>query len=217
MWIAKINLKHDCIIGNRCEKYNVEMQSLDLHEKPEKGEINTYSIHQLRGKEENIREFFEDLKNDRNVKYVELNERTLYLVESKKKKPVSEYMKKGIFNIKPTIIDSRGYEHWEICSHQKKELIEFMKKIKPLMDEFELLSIKNTSLKDIYFPKLMPKLTLLQKNALELAISRGYYECPKKINLRELARLSKISLATYQKHLQKAESKIIPDSISFLR
>ena len=63
----------------------------------------------------------------------------------------------------------------------------------------------------------MPKLTALQKMALELAINEGYYEAPKKTNLRELARLSKVSLATYQKHLQKAEAKVIPDVFSFLK
>ena len=93
----------------------------------------------------------------------------------------------------------------------------FIKKVKPLVDEFELLGLKNTPLQNVYFPKIMPKLTVLQKKALELAIKEGYYETPKKTNLRTLAKLSKVSLATYQKHLQKAESKIIPDVLSFLK
>jgi len=28
MWVAKINLKHDCILGNRCEKFKVKLQSV---------------------------------------------------------------------------------------------------------------------------------------------------------------------------------------------
>ena len=100
---------------------------------------------------------------------------------------------------------------------KKEELINFIKKIKPFCDSFDLLSIKNTPLKNIYFPKLMPKLTDLQKKALELAIKEGYYEAPKRTSLRKLAVLMKISLATFQKHLQKAESKVIPDTLSFLK
>ena len=122
-----------------------------------------------------------------------------------------------MFFVKPVIIDTQGYEHWEIASHRKEELMNFIKKVKPLADEFELLSMKNTALQNIYFPKVMPQLTALQKLALELAIKEGYYEAPKKTSLRTLAKLMGISLATYQKHLQKAESKVIPDILSFLK
>jgi len=140
----------------------------------------------------------------------------LFLVESAKNKPVSEFSRK-MFSVKPILIDNKGYEYWEIASYKKEELINFIKKIKPFCDSFDLLSIKNTPLKNIYFPKLMPKLTDLQKKALELAIKEGYYEAPKRTSLRKLAVLMKISLATFQKHLQKAESKVIPDTLSFLK
>lgn len=50
-----------------------------------------------------------------------------------------------------------------------------------------------------------------------LAVKEGYYQAPKKIGLRKLAQMMKISLATYQKHLQKAESKVIPDVLEFLK
>lgn len=216
MWVAKIRLRHDCIIGNRCKKFNVMMQSLDLNEEKKNGQVFTSSIHQLIGDEKNIKRFINDLKKDDRTEFVEFNGQTLFLVETAKKKPASEFSKKMFF-VKPMVLDTNGYEHWEIASHKKEELMNFIKKVKPLADEFDLLSLKNTPLQNIYFPKLMPKLTALQKKALELAIKEGYYETPKKTNLRSLAELSKISLATYQKHLQKAESKIIPDVLSFLK
>lgn len=217
MWVAKIRLRHDCIIGNRCEKYDVMLQSLDLAEQNDKGQTLTSSIHQLIGEEKNIKRFIDDLKNDKRTHHLERNGNTLFLIESAKKKPVSQFIKKKIFVIKPMVTDTHGYEYWEIASHAKEELMNFIKKVKPLVDEFELLSLMNTPLQNVYFPKIMPKLTALQKKALELAITEGYYETPKKTNLRALAKLSKVSLATYQKHLQKAESKIIPDVLSFLK
>ncbi len=216
MWVAKIKLRHDCIIGNRCRKFNVMLQSLDLNEEKKNGKVLTSSIHQLIGDEKNIKKFISDLKKDKRTKYLEFNGQTLFLVENAKKKPVSEFSKK-IFFVKPMILDTNGYENYEIASHRKEELMTFIKRVKPLVDEFELLSLKNTPLQNVYFPKIMPKLTVLQKRALELAIKEGYYETPKKTNLRALAKLSKVSLATYQKHLQKAESKIIPDVLSFLK
>lgn len=217
MWVAKIRLKHDCIIGNRCKKFGIIMQSLDLSEREEEGKVVTSSIHQLVGEEGNIKKFFNDLRKDKRTKYVELNGNTLFLVETAKKKPVSKYMKKKIFVVKPVIIDSQGYEHWEIAAHKKEELMKFINEVRPLMEEFELLSIKNTPLQNIYFPKIMPELTDLQKRALELAVKEGYYQIPKKIGLRKLARMMKVSLSTYQAHLQKAESKVIPNTLSFLK
>ena len=217
MWVAKIKLKHDCIIGNRCESFKITLQSLDLAEKKQGNKIHTSSIHQLIGNEKNIKKFVNDLKKDKRAVHVELNGNTLFLVETAKRKPVSQFIRKNIFVTKPVVIDTRGIEHWEIASHKKEELMNFIKNVKHLIEEFELLSIKNTSLQNIYFPKVMPKLTDLQKQALELAVKEGYYETPKKTNLRALAKLSKVSLATYQKHLQKAESKVIPDLLSFLK
>ena len=216
MWVAKIRLRHDCIIGNRCRKFNVMMQSLDLNEEKKNGKVLTSSIHQLIGDEKNIKKFISDLKKDKRTKYIEFNGQTLFLVESAKKKPVSEFSKKMFF-VKPMLLDNEGYENWEIASHKREELTKFMNNVETLVDEFELLSLRNTPLQNIYFPKVMPKLTGLQKKALEFAIHEGYYETPKRTSLRALAKLSKVSLATYQKHLQKAESKIIPDVVSFLK
>ena len=57
MWVAKIKLRHDCIIGNRCRKFNVMMQSLDLNEEKKNGKVLTSSIHQIIGDERAIKKF----------------------------------------------------------------------------------------------------------------------------------------------------------------
>jgi predicted DNA binding protein len=43
-----------------------------------------------------------------------------------------------------------------------------------------------------------------------LAIKNGYYSSPRKINVKELAKISKLSFSTFQVHLRKAEEKLIP-------
>lgn len=216
MWVVKIRLRHDCILGNRCRKFNVMMQSLNLSEEKENKRILTSSIHQLIGEEQAINRFVSNLKKDKKTRYIEFNGQTLFLIEISKKKPVSEFTRKMFF-VKPVIIDAQGYEHWEMASHKREELTKFIGKVKPLVAEFKLLSLKNTPLQSIYFPKVMPQLTALQKNALELAIKEGYYEAPKKTSLRKLAKMTGVSLATYQKHLQKAESKVIPDILFYIK
>lgn len=216
MWIARIKLKHDCIIGNRCEKFRVILQSYDLNEEKKSGKVLTLSLHQIVGDKNSINKFVKDLKKDKRTKFLEVNENTLFLVESSKNKPVSQFTKRMFF-VKPVVIDMNGYENWEIASYKKEELNRFIEKVGPLCEEFELLSIKETKLNKIYFPKVLPQLTDFQKEALEIAIQNGYYQIPKKISLRKLAKLMNISLATYQKHLQKAESKVMPDILSYLK
>ena len=60
----------------------------------------------------------------------------------------------------------------------------------------------------LYFD--MDNLTDKQKHAFDLAVEHGYYGIPKRTDLAKLSRMMKISLATYQEHLRRAESKIIP-------
>ena len=216
MWVVKIRLIHDCIIGNRCREFDVTLQSYDLNEDKRSEKTTTSSLHHLHGSEKNIKAFIQDLKLDKRTEYLEVNGKMLFLVESAKNKPVSQFSRRMFF-VKPVVIDTNGYEHWEIASPKRKELTDFIKKVEPLCEEFDLQSIQSTKLNDIYFPKVLPQLTDLQKRAFELAIQKEYYEAPKKTNLRALAKLMGISLATYQKHLQKAEQKVMPDILSYLK
>lgn len=216
MWILKTRLKHPCILGDRCEKFQVVLQSYNLNETKEKGEVLTSSLHQMIGSQKNIDAFVVDLKKDKRTKHVEVNGKTLFLVESALHKPVSQFSRKMFF-VKPVVIDTEGYEHWEIASWKKEELMKFISHVKSSCTTFVLLSLKNVPLKEVYFPKVLPFLTEKQKQALELAVFSGYYDTPKRTNLRALAKRMRLSLATYQKHLQKAEAKVMPDILSYLK
>ncbi|GAI84170.1 unnamed protein product, partial [marine sediment metagenome] len=108
-----------------------------------------------------------------------------------------------------------GYETWEIGSWEKGELSKFIKNVEKLSIEFKLLKFHKTNVDNVFFPKLMPNLTDKQKRSIELAIQEGYYESPRKIDLRKLAKKRNISLATYQQHLRTAEEKLIPNLLAF--
>jgi predicted DNA binding protein len=49
-----------------------------------------------------------------------------------------------------------------------------------------------------------------QREVFNLAVSKGYYEVPKKLTLKELAEITGIRASTLQEHLSKAESKLLP-------
>jgi len=59
----------------------------------------------------------------------------------------------------------------------------------------------------------MPSLTKGQKRALEIATQNGYYDFPRKSELKNLAAEAGISLSTFREHLRKAEKKIMPDLV----
>jgi len=213
MWIAKLKAKHDCLIGNRCKKFNVEATAYELGNNIKGKTKITNSMHQLFGKEKQIEKFVKDLKKEKDVLYAELKNNNLFLVEKKKNTPVKNY-NRNIFLASPVKIDIEGYEYWEIGSFNREEINKFLNAMDKICFELEILSIKETTAQNIFFPKILPNLTNLQKKAMDLAIKEGYYKTPKQTSLRKLAKLTKTNLSTYAKHLQVAESKLIPNIFS---
>ena len=82
------------------------------------------------------------------------------------------------------------------------------------MDVCQVININQTKLSEFYFPNVMPNLSEEQKNALKTAYNNDYYTYPRKINIEQLAKISKKSTSTFQEHLRKAEIKIMPNFIA---
>lgn len=216
MWIAKLKYKHDCILGNRCQEFNIFLQSIAFSVFKKGKDYISSSMHYISGNQKNIENFIKELKKDDKVIKLERKGNTFFLLEKEHSKAVKFYSPKIIF-IKPVLIDKDGYETWEIGSWDKKEISNFIKKVRKSIKNFKLIKFKETKIDDIFFPKLMPNLTDKQKRAIDLAIEEGYYKTPRKTDLRRLAKLMKISLATYQQHLRTAEEKLIPNILSFYK
>ena len=56
----------------------------------------------------------------------------------------------------------------------------------------------------------MPSLSNKQKEVIQLAVKRGYFDFPRKINLDGLAKELKLTKQTVQQHLRIAEKKLVP-------
>lgn len=214
MWIAKLKLKHDCILGNRCEKFKVILQSVAFSVIKGKNRTVTSSMHCLSGAPEAIDGFISDLKKDKNVIKIERKGNMFFLLEKTEVKAVAFYTPKIIF-IKPVLIDKAGYETWEIGSWEKEEVSKFIKDVRKGIEDFDLLKFYQIAIDNVFFPKLMPNLTDKQRRAIELAIEEGYYRSPRKIGLRELAKLMGVSLTTFEQHLRSSEEKLIPNLLSY--
>lgn len=217
MWALKLKLMHkDCHIVPRCKKFHVTTYAYPagaaggVYKKHKKTYLT--GLHFIKGKEQNKNLFFRDLRKDKRVKKLEISgDRFSYLFQLPKKgEHVQLYYKPTLIFLKPVINHYDGFEYWEVGSWNRNSLEEFMSKLKKHMDYFELLKLEKSKLTDVYFPQIMPKLSNKQKKAIELAYSQGYYSYPRKVELKDLAKESKISVPTFQEHLRKAEIKLLP-------
>lgn len=214
MWIAKLLIRHDCIIGNRCKKYRCISMGYPLEHYYERGYYYYLHFEKIIGKEKKVKEFIADLKKDPAVVSAESSQGVVFFSCKCKRKgrmPAQQYLKK-VFYLKPVVVDEKGYEHWEVATWSRKNLNEFMHHIKretQSLDTFKIIKIVKTKLKEIYFPQVFPSITDAQKKALELAVQEGYYNYPRGIELRALAQHMRISLSTYREHLRKAEKKML--------
>src|SRR3989344_3835284 len=211
MWLLKLKIKHDCTIGNRCEKFEVNSYSIPLSNWKENNYFYTSERHTLEGNQENIKEFFINIKKDKRVKNLEISGNTLFFIGKSKERIPSNFYNQKMFFTKPVFVDKEGYEYWEVASYDRDVLSEFLNGVKKQnYEHLEILQFKNIQLNNVYFPAIAPDLTDKQKRAFELAVWEGYYDIPKRIDLKKLAQLMKISLATFQEHLKRAEAKIVP-------
>ena len=114
------------------------------------------------------------------------------------------------------VVSEFNYDITMMMLERAKEHAEFLgAKVEKIIKDFNLLKFHKVDIDNVFFPKLMPKLTAKQKRAIELAIQERYYKSPRKTNLRKLAKLMGVSLATFQQHLRAAEEKLIPNLLSY--
>ncbi|MBD3202776.1 hypothetical protein GF327_00645 [Candidatus Woesearchaeota archaeon] len=216
MWSARLSWKHDCLIGNRCKKFGVEVIGFPIGFYRKGNKLYYSHVESVRGKKEKIKKFQDDLENDPRINEFESQSDTVFFSYSVDKEIPTAHQNQKIFFFKPVYVDKKGYEHWEIASWKKAHINEFIKKTRKDADEFIIKSIKKTKIDEIYFPRFIPKLTNLQKKAIELASENGYYDYPRKTELNDLAEKMDISLSTYRQHLRVAEKKLIPELLSVL-
>jgi hypothetical protein len=106
----------------------------------------------------------------------------------------------GAFYIYPIRFTS-GREICTLIFDNKKEMRKMLNKLKT---DWKIHRIGSINLQ-FDLEDLTPK----QLKAVNLAIEKGYFEIPKKINLEELSKQMKLSRTTFLEHLRKAEKKIL--------
>jgi len=214
MWVAKLKIFHkDCLVSARAKNFNVVVFTYPIGEFRKDKKVHFTAVNTIQGREEDKRAFLEDLRNDKRVDKMEINGDLFFLLNSRDPatKHLRGYRESQVFFVKP-VVQKDGFEYWEIASWDKAGVVNFYNYAKENM-QTELLKMKQEKLTDVFVPNIMQHFTKKQRQAIEEAYSAGYYEYPKKTDLRELAKKAGVSLPTFQEHLKKAENKLISSQI----
>lgn len=195
-------------MGSLAIKHKVSMTGYPLSYYKDKKWLYLVAAGILFGAEKNKKELIDDARTRSEM--IELERNGDFVITITKQPPFSEpvYHPK-IVRPRPVIINKDGFHIWELASFDKKILEQVVGFSRKYLGG-KILSFKQEKLSSIHFTKMVPDLTQKQKHAMEFAINKGYYDYPKKAKMEDLAKLMKISYATYQAHLKKAEGKLIP-------
>ena len=211
MWIAKFKNWHKtCLIRPLCMKYNVT-DFVYLLNSWTKGKKFYYTeLHILEGEEENKKKFIKEFKKDKSIIKFELEGNqifTLNILTDKDSRVYSSIFDSRLIYIKPVTQRTDGFEDWEIACWDKNPLMTIMDN--PHF-EMKLIYVKEIKGANLFLPRIQPKISNKQRNAIQLAIKNNYYSFPRKTNLDKLAKIAKVSKPTFQENLRKAENKLIP-------
>ncbi|MDG6221398.1 MAG: helix-turn-helix domain-containing protein [Candidatus Thermoplasmatota archaeon] len=93
---------------------------------------------------------------------------------------------------------------------------EGLKRIKEMLDEEPEANMKVLSITDYHPPGkgVLEELTTQQYEAIELAVRHGYYDIPRKMDLRKLCQGMGINHSTFSAHIRKGEKSIMENLFS---
>ena len=114
----------------------------------------------------------------------------------------------NIYVYPPYGIDSKNGLEFRIfgVSSSIRSFLEFVREVMP-PDTISVQTVKNGSSKDLDF------LTEKQREVLELAVKRGYYEDGGEVTLKQLADELGIARSTTGEHLKRAESEVLKRAV----
>lgn len=209
MWVAKIKFNgSSALLGSYAKKHKVSLSGYPISYKKNPDYLQTSFIGCIVGEEKNKKKFIKDLNANKRI--LKIEEKDNLVIGEIKNSVIFEsmYNHKNVC-LEPVTINEDGIEYWTLGSWKKQDLIEFID-ITEKKFNAELVNIFQKDISNFSIISTQPNLTLKQKKAMDIAIKNGYYNYPRKTNLKKLAKIIGCSYSTYQNHLRKAEIKIIP-------
>jgi len=209
MWVLKLKLESkNQLMGKLAIKHQVSMTGYPLSYYKDKKHLYLISAGLVFGEEKNKKALVREIKKSPEV--IKFEKTQDFMINITKQPLFTEPVyNPEIFRPNPVIINKTGYHIWDLASFNRKALEKVLDFAEKHLGA-QILKFREEKISNINFTKLLPELTINQKKAMDIAINQGYYDYPKKVNMEKLAKDMSISYSTFQAHLKKAESKLLP-------
>ena len=210
MWVLKLKLDSDKqFVGKLAIKHQVSIIGYIFSYYRDNKFLYIIATGLLFGDEKNKKELVKDAKKQPDCLNIEANND--FIIATLKQPLFTEPVyDPRIIRPKPIVINCKEKKHtWELASFEKEILTKVLKFSRKYLGG-RLIKLTQEKLSNISVTRALPDLTKKQKKALELAVSNGYYDYPKKIKLEKLAEIMDVSYSTFQQHLKTAEGKLLP-------
>lgn len=99
-----------------------------------------------------------------------------------------------------------GEIEWKLQARQRSALFDLIQTLRDLNYGVELVSM--TGVRETY------NLTPRQEEVIRFALQKGYFDCPKETNIRQVAQYFDISISTASEILRRGVKKILRDFFS---
>jgi predicted DNA binding protein len=211
MWVLKLNvLAEKQVLGSFAVAHEVSIAGYTLSTYEDEKNLYLIGSGFIFGEEKNKKRFLRDLKKQDWVVNLDFKG-DFGIIVMKEPLYSRNFWNPKVIQLSPIIVNHREKKHvWHFGSFDRKALGNVLKFAEKYLGA-ELVYFKEKAVTNVSFTRLLPELTGNQKRALEIAISHGYYDYPKKVKMERLAKEMGISYSTYQAHLKKAEGKILPE------
>lgn len=214
MWVAELRIWKEKSVGVRAtERYDVEAQSyyLNVFRKNGKDYVNKAMV--IKGPDRNA--YIEFLRAQPKFHvYASEGDKVFYSHESMDALN-AQVADENVFFVKP-ITGKGGFEYWTIASWSKSDIAAFIKKVGKMKGvKVRILGLRQKDV-DIFLSSALNRLTKKQLGALKKAVSEGYYDFPRKKDIKNLAQEEGVDESTLREHLRKAESEIMKAALEQL-
>jgi len=207
MWVVKFQFDgSEILYGRYAKKFNGVISGYNLSSYERGKRLYVNSAGRFLGEHPDKSKFMNFLKKDKHILKLEEHE-GFFIVLVEEDYSFKPFYSSSFVYLSPVIINKEGLYSFHIGSWHREDIEKLLKKVEGF-EGYKLLSLKQERIKDISLTGIRPNLTEKQKKAYELAVEKGYYEYPKKIDLKQLAKLAGVSYSTFQQHLKYAEKKV---------
>jgi len=193
-WVSEITTNHPSTV-----------RILDC--KPTEAKNGIRQLVEVSSDPEHLNQIVKDVKSSPLV-------REAYVVESRKGRMVGSLLTKSIFCgmvmesnafCRSCLFQSKakpdGTIEWTVAFSGREALTELLEKLKA--EKIDVKIMRLTSIADV------ESLTSRQRNIVEVALEEGYFDYPRRISLRNLAKKRGVSASPVSEVLRRAEKKIL--------